>query len=84
MNLYNTASITATAVTASSCSDQTFVVSGLLAKDRVSSIAPPSVLGNLSLHGYASAAATVLLHFCNPSASPVTPPAGLYSFLAVH
>jgi hypothetical protein len=84
MNLYSTASITPTAVTASSCSDQTFVVSGLLATDRVSSIAPPSVLGNLSLGGYASAANTVLFHFCNPSSSPVTPPAGVYSFLAVH
>jgi hypothetical protein len=84
MNLYNTASITPTAVTPSSCSDQTFVVSGLLATDRVSSIAPPSALGNLSLSGYASAANTVLFHFCNPSSSPVTPPAGVYSFLAVH
>jgi hypothetical protein len=84
MNLYNTASITPTAVTASSCSDQTFVVSGLLATDRVSSIAPPSALGNLSLGGHASAANTVLFHFCNPSSSSVTPPAGVYSFLAVH
>jgi hypothetical protein len=84
MNLYSTASITPTAIPASSCSDQTFAVSGLLATDRVSSVAPPSVLGNLSLNGYASAANTVLLHFCNPSSSSVTPPAGVYSFLAVH
>jgi hypothetical protein len=84
MNLYSSSSITPTAVTASSCSDQTFTVSGLLATDRVSSIAPPSALGNLSLNGYASAAGTVLLHFCNPSSSSVTPPAGVYSFLAVH
>jgi hypothetical protein len=84
INLYSTASITPTVVSASSCSDQTFSVSGLAAADNVSSVTPPSALGNLSLNAYATAAGTILLHFCNPSASPVTPPAGVYSFLAVH
>jgi hypothetical protein len=84
MNLYSTASITPTAVSAASCSDQTFSVSGLLTSDRVSAVTPPSALGNVSLNAYASAAGTVLLHFCNPSSSSVTPPAGVYSFLAVH
>jgi hypothetical protein len=56
----------------------------LLATDRTSNITPPSALGNVSLNAYASAAGTVLLHFCNPSSSSVTPPAGVYSFLAVH
>ena len=84
MNLYSTASVTPTAVSGASCSDQTFTVTGLLATDRISNITPPSALGNVSLNGYASAAGTVLLHFCNPSSSSVTPPAGVYSFLAVH
>ena len=84
MNLYSTASITPTAVSGASCSDQTFAVTGLLATDRISNITPPTALGNVSLNAYASAAGTVLLHFCNPSASSVTPPAGVYSFLAVH
>jgi hypothetical protein len=84
MNLYSTASITPTSVGATSCSDQTFSLTGLTAADRISNITPPSALGNVSLNGYASAAGTVLLHFCNPSSSSVTPPAGVYSFLAVH
>jgi hypothetical protein len=84
MNLYSTASITPTAVGAASCSDQTFSVTGLLATDRVSNVAPPAALGNLSLNGYASASGTILFHFCNSSSSSLTPPAGVYSFLAVH
>jgi hypothetical protein len=84
MNLYSTASITPTAVGGASCSDQTFAVTGLLTTDRVSNLTPPSALGNVSVNGYASASNTVLLHFCNPSSSSVTPPAGVYSFLAVH
>jgi hypothetical protein len=84
MNLYSTASITPTAVGAASCSDQTFTVTGLLATDRISNITSPSALGNVAVNGYASAAGTVLLHFCNPSSTSVTPPAGVYSFLAVH
>jgi hypothetical protein len=84
MNLYSTASVTPTSVSGASCSDQTFSVTGLLATDRISNVTPPSALGNVSLNGYASAAGTVLLHFCNPSSSSVTPPAGVYSFLAVH
>jgi hypothetical protein len=84
MSLYSTASITPTSVSAGSCSDQTFSVSGLLATDTISNITPPGALGNVSLNAYASAADTVLLHFCNPGSSSVTPPAGVCSFLAVH
>jgi hypothetical protein len=45
---------------------------------------PPQPLGNLSVNGYASAADTVTLHFCNPTTLSVGIPAGVYSFLAVH
>jgi hypothetical protein len=84
MNIYSSASITPVAVKGASCSDQTFSVAGLLATDRISNITPPSALGNISLNAYVSAVDRVLLHFCNPSSSSVTPPAGIYSFLAVH
>jgi hypothetical protein len=84
MVIYSTGNITPTAVAANSCSDQTFAVTGLLATDRISQATPPAALGNVSLNAYPSAAGTVLLHFCNPSSSSVTPPAGVYSFLAVH
>ena len=77
-------SITPTAVAATSCSDQTVAVTGLLTTDMLSQIAPPAALGNVSMSGYASAANTLTLHFCNPSAASVTPPAGVYTFRATH
>jgi hypothetical protein len=80
----STGSITPTAVAAEACSDQTFTVSGLVIADDLGSIHPPSALGNLSLLGYANAANTLTLHFCNVSAASVTPPAGAYGFLAMH
>jgi hypothetical protein len=72
------------AVATASCSDQTVSVNGLLATDLLSQIAPPAALGNVSMSGYASAANTLTLHFCNPSAASVTPPAGVYTFRATH
>ncbi len=84
MTLYSTASITPSAVTAASCSDQTFPLKGATTADRISNIVPPAALGNVSLNGYISASSMLLLHFCNPSGSTVTPPAGVYAILAVH
>jgi hypothetical protein len=81
---YSTASITPAAVAAQSCSDQTYTVNGLTAADNLGSIRPPGALGNVGVSGYASAANTLDLHFCNPSAASVTPPAGVYVFLAMH
>ena len=83
MALYSTASITPGAVSAASCTDQTFPLQGVTTADRISNIVPPAALGNLSLNGYISASATLLLHFCNPSGSSATPPPGVYSILAV-
>ncbi len=81
---YTTGAITPIAVPAQSCNDQTFVVSGLMATDNLGSIHPPAAQGNVSIDGYPSAANTVLLHFCNVSATSVVPPAGAYTFLAMH
>jgi hypothetical protein len=81
---YSTSAITPAAISAQTCSDQTFPVTGITAADNLGSIKPPSALGNVSLSGYASAANTVTLHFCNMSTASVTPPAGVYSFLAMH
>lgn len=81
---YATATITPTAVSAGTCSDQTFPVSGLTTADELGSISPPGQLGNISLNGYASAPNTVTLHFCDASSASVTPPAGSYTFLAMH
>lgn len=80
--MLSTGAITPAAVTAQTCSDQTFTVAGLLTTDRISAISPPSALGNVSVQGYVSAANTLLLHFTNPSVANVTPPAGSYTFAA--
>jgi trimeric autotransporter adhesin len=81
---YTTGTVTPSAVPAQSCNDQTFTVSGLVATDNLGSIRPPALLGNLSMSGYASAANTLLLHFCNAATSSAVPPAGAYTFLAMH
>ena len=81
---FTTGTVTPTAVPGQSCSDQTFTVSGLVATDNLGSIRPPAALGNLSMNGYASAMNTVLLHFCNAATASVVPPAGAYTFLAMH
>lgn len=78
---YSTTSITPAAVSAQACADQTFSIAGLAVGDKVSAVIPPSALGNLSIVGYVSSTSTLLLHFCNPSTSSVTPPAGIYSFV---
>ncbi len=79
--------LTPTSVSASSCSDQTFTggqLANLVTSDILSGIVPPAALGNVSVSGYVSAGATLNLHFCNPSATGVTPPSGAYTFTAVH
>lgn len=81
---YSTSSVTPIAVPAQSCNDQAFAVAGLTGSDNLGSITPPAALGNVSLNGYANAANTVNLHFCNPSTASVTPPAGVYRFVAMH
>lgn len=81
---YTTGTVTPSAVPAQSCNDQTFTVSGLVATDNLGSIRPPASLGNLSMNGYASAVNTLLLHFCNAAPSSAVPPAGAYTFLAMH
>ena len=81
---YTTGVVAPTSVAAQSCSDQTFTVSGLVAADNLGSIHPPTALGNLSIEGYTSSANTVSFHFCNVSATSAVPPAGAYTFLAMH
>ncbi len=84
ISFYTTGTVSPTAVPAQSCSDETFTVSGLVTTDNLGSIRPPAPLGNLSMNGYASAANTLLLHFCNATTASVVPPAGAYTFLAMH
>ena len=82
MKIYTT-KLAGTAVPGQTCLDLTGTAVGLTTKDEVTGVRPPAGLGNLSLNAYAKEANAVTLHFCNPSASPVNTPAGVYSFLAV-
>lgn len=77
-------SITPTAVAANVCADQTFTVTGLATTDDLTALNPPSALGSISAHGYASATNTLTIHFCNVTAGSITPPAGVYRFRATH
>jgi hypothetical protein len=84
MKIYSTPGIAAANVAAASCRDVMQPVPGLTKSDLIAGIAPPKPLGNLSLNAYASAPDTLTLHFCNPAASGVSIPSGVYSFLSVH
>jgi len=81
---YGTGTITPVAVAAQTCSDQTFTVNGLAQTDAIGSINPAGALGNITVNGYASGANTLTMHFCNVSSGSVVPPAGNYTFLAMH
>ena len=84
MKIYSTPGIAPTSVAAQSCKDVTQALPGLTKSDLITGIMPPKSLGNLSLNAYASAADTLTLHFCNPTASSVSIPSGAYSFPSVH
>lgn len=84
MKLFTTDNIRPALVAANSCGDQTVVVRGLSASDKVTQVTPPGPLTNLSLNAYpGSRGENIILHFCNPTNSAAKPPAGSYSFFAV-
>ena len=83
MKIYSVSKISASNVPAQRCLDVVEKVKGLIVADQITSITPPGRLGNLSLNAYPAEEGAVDLHFCNPSTSEVTIPAGTYSFLAV-
>jgi hypothetical protein len=84
MKVYQISSVPAAKVPAQTCIDVKASAPGLAEADQITGLKPPQALGNLSINGYASAAGTVTLHFCNPTTSSVGIPSGTYSFLAVH
>jgi hypothetical protein len=84
MKIYKTNGVPAATVPGQSCVDVIGTLNGLSISDEVTSVRPPSKLGNLSLNAYVSAANSIALHFCNPGTSKAKSPPGVYSFLAVH
>jgi hypothetical protein len=71
-----------TPVPAQSCIDYHLPVTGLLTSGAINVPIISGSLGNLSLTAYASTTAGQMnMHFCNPSAVTVTPPANTYYWL---
>jgi hypothetical protein len=83
MKIYKIDDIPASPVPAQRCVDVIGKAKGVNKSDQITSITPPGRLGNLSLNAYAADEGSVILHFCNASASQVSTPAGAYSFLGV-
>ena len=84
MKIYKVNNVPASHVPPQSCVDVVGEVKGLTKSDQITSITPPSKLGNLSLNTYPADEGAIIFHFCNPSGSQAITPPGTYSFLAVH
>jgi len=84
MKIYRLDNVPATHVPLQSCVDLVGKVRGLTKSDQIAGITPPAKLGNVSLNAFSAGPDAITLHFCNPSGSEATTPAGVYSFLAVH
>lgn len=79
-----TTSITPAAVAAASCADQSFTVPGVqVSLITVAQVPAGATLGQVSISAESPAAGNVRLHFCNPTASSQTPPAGAYKFVEI-
>jgi hypothetical protein len=83
MKLYTALAVPSSSVPAQSCADVKGTAAGLTSSEQVLGITPPKPLGNLGLNAYAGVANSVTLHFCNPSTTAVSTPAGTYTFLGV-
>lgn len=84
MKIYKINNIRGSRVAPQSCVDVIGGAKGITKTDAITSVTPPSRLGNVSLNAYPGDEGSITLHFCNPSSSEVSTPAGSYSFLAVH
>lgn len=71
-------SLTPVSVAAATCAEQNFTVPGLLAGDSVD-VSPPSITAGVApVCSRVSAADTLTVTFCNPTAGPLVPAAGVY------
>ena len=84
IRLFKTADVASVSVPGQSCIDIAATVAGLTETDQISSLRPPTPIGNLSINAYAKTDNMLLLHFCNPTPSAVQTPKGIFTFLALH
>lgn len=71
-------SLTPVSVGAATCAEQNFTVPGLLAGDMVD-VTPPSITAGVApVCSRVSAANTLTVTFCNPTAGALVPASGIY------
>jgi hypothetical protein len=83
MKIYHIHDMPAGNVPPRSCIDLVREVKGLSKKEQVTSVTPPTKLGNLSLNAYPADEDSIDLHLCNPTDVVVISPSGNYSFLGI-
>lgn len=76
-------SITPAAVLTITAPEQTFTVTGVDIFDQVNVSAPGVTAGVAMCSARVTAANTVGIQWCNPTAGSLTPPAGVYKFIAI-
>ena len=82
MYFMRTPTITPVSVAAASSVEQTFTVPGLRVGDLIFDITAPSdQAGIYPAKARASAANTLAIKFTNPTAGPIVPVAGVYTFI---
>lgn len=76
-------SLTPASVGAATCAEQNFTITGLVIGDSVD-VSPPSITAGVApVCSRVSAANTLTVTFCNPTAGPLVPAAGVYRIKVV-
>lgn len=76
-------SLTPAEVAAATAAAETFTVPGVKTTDSII-VNPPAQAGSVGpMNAYASAANTVSIQFCNPTAGALTPDAGTYKIIVL-
>lgn len=76
-------SLTPVSVGAATCAEQNFTVTGLVVGDSVD-VSPPSITAGVApVCSRVSAANTLTITFCNPTAGALVPAAGIYRIKVV-
>jgi hypothetical protein len=73
-------------VPANACRDQMFSAPGLASSDSITQFTSSTPFGEVSVTGYPNPTkqGQLIVHYCNSTAAPYTPPAATYNFMAIH
>jgi hypothetical protein len=77
--------VTPASVPASTCRDQVFTAPGLTSTDSITQFTSSTPFGEVSVTGYPNPKkeGQLVVHYCNLTAAPYTPPAATYNFMAI-